>query len=45
VIGGIEAFNVVKLPLFVDIYEDAVLERLPKAGSFHFARLEHGIAV
>src|SRR6266436_6930458 len=45
VVGGIEARDVIKLPLFVDVDEDAVLECLPKAGSFHFARLEHGIAV
>src|SRR5262249_12979527 len=45
VIGGIEALDVIKLQFFVDIDEDTVLERLAEAGSFHLARLEHGIAV
>ena len=40
-----EAFNVVKLLLFVDIDEDTVVERAPETGPFHLARLEHGIAI
>ena len=44
-IGRVEACDIVKLFLFVDVDEDTIVEGLPQAGSFHLARLEHGIAV
>ena len=45
VIGRVETLDIVKLLLLVDVDEDAAVERVPEAGSFHLARLEHGIAV
>ncbi len=45
VIGRVETPNIFKLLLLVDVDEDTVVECVPEAGSFHLARLEHGIAV
>ena len=45
VIGWVETPDIFKLLLLVDVDEDTVVERVPEAGPFHLARLEHGIAV